>query len=93
MNVQERVDYILKEKPRGQHLTRLRHIYYVPEKQAKTCINADKKAWEVLGMAMDKAEKIYDTAVARITKPILDQIPACNWDGITIFKKPHANPK
>ena len=69
-NLEERVGYILKDKPKSEVYDRLRHIYWAGDDYAA------KR--EPLG-------DDYYVKVKLLDDEILTIIPNCSWDGKSIF--------
>ena len=99
-DVMERVEYILKEKQRTEHYTRLRHIYWLDISQMPpNCQEAYKvwedweetyKVWKEAYKVWEEAYKVWEEAykVWEVVLPhVLQLVPNCGWDGKTIFGK------
>ena len=80
-NVMERVEYILGNKPPSEILTRLRHIYCVPE-----VLGAK---WKPLDDDYQAKRKLLEDDYQAKRKLLEDEIraiiPNCKWNGKTIL--------
>ena len=98
--VQERIDYIKKNKPKDEIETRLRLLKPVKDQNAVVAarkayheaVAAARKAYDE---AMAPARKAYDEAVAPARKAYDEAVksahakecPECPWNGRTILEK------